>query len=148
MSVEIKAPPKAVPRVVLDTNTVLSALLFNNTSLGQLRLCWQNQQLIPFASKATISELIRVLANPKFKFSSIVQHSYLDEYLPYIQSITKLEMLLKAVICRDSDDIKFLELAITANIDYLITGNKALPILPPMFQFKIITPAEFINSLV
>lgn len=54
----------------------------------------------------------------------------------------------KAVVCRDSDDIKFLELAITANIDYLITGNKALPILRSMFQFKIITPAEFINSLV
>ena len=78
MSVEIKAPLKAVLRVVLDTNTVLSALLFSNTSLSQLRLCWQNQQLIPFASKATISELMLVLAYPKFKLFSIVQRSFLD----------------------------------------------------------------------
>ncbi len=147
MSIVVKAPTKAVPRVVLDTNTVLSALLFNNTSLSQLRLCWQNQQLIPFASKATISELIRILAYPKFKLSSVVQRSFLDEYLPYIQSITRLETLPKTVICRDSDDIKFLELAITANINYLITGDKDLLVLPPMFQIKIITPAEFINGL-
>ena len=144
MSVVINAPPK----VVLDTNTVLSALLFNNSSLSQLRLCWQSQQLIPPASKATISELIRVLAYPKFKLSSIEQRSFLDEYLPYVQTIIKLEALSEAITCRDSDDIKFLELAITANADYLITGDKDLLVLPQMFQFKIITPAEFINSLI
>ena len=144
MSVVINAPPK----VVLDTNTVLSALLFNNSSLSQLRLCWQSQQLIPLASKATISELIRVLAYPKFKLSSIEQRSFLDEYLLYVQTINKLEALSEAITCRDSDDIKFLELAITANADYLITGDKALLVLPQMFQFKIITPAEFINSLI
>ena len=144
MSVVINVPPK----VVLDTNTVLSALLFNNSSLSQLRLCWQSQQLIPLASKATISELIRVLAHPKFKLSSIEQRSFLDEYLPYVQTIIKLEALSEAITCRDSDDIKFLELAITANADYLITGDKDLLVLPQMFQFKIITPAEFINSLI
>ena len=144
MSVVINVPPK----VVLDTNTVLSALLFNNSSLSQLRLCWQSQQLIPLASKATISELIRVLAYPKFKLSSIEQRSFLDEYLPYVQTIIKLEALSEAITCRDSDDIKFLELAITANADYLITGDKDLLVLPQMFQFKIITPAEFINSLI
>ena len=141
-------PLEAPPKVVLDTNTVLSAMLFSNTSLSQLRLCWQNQQLIPFTSKATVSDLILVLAYPKFKLFSIVQRSFLDEYLPYIQSITKLKALPKAIACRDNVDIKFLKLAITANIDYLITGDKDVLGLPPMFQFNIITPAEFINSLV
>ena len=89
-----------------------------------------------------------MLAYPKFKLSSIEQRSFLDEYLPYVQTIIKLEALSEAITCRDSDDIKFLELAITANADYLITGDKDLLVLPQMFQFKIITPAEFINSLI
>ena len=76
-----------------------------------------------------------------------MQRSFLDEYLPYIQSITKLETLPTAVVCRNSDDIKFLELAITANIDYLITGNIDLLAVQQKFSFQIITPAAFINKL-
>ena len=140
MSVVSKAPPK----VVLDTNTVLSALLFKRSALSQLRLCWQSQQLIPLASKATISELIRVLAYPKFKLSSVEQRSFLDEYLPYVQTIIKLEALSEAIVCKDSDDIKFLELAITANADYLITGDKDLLVLPQVLPLKIITPQNLL----
>ena len=94
MSAAIKVPPKVSPKVppkvVLDTNTVLSALLFKQSSLSQLRLFWQSEKLIPLSSKATISVLIRVLAYPKFKLSSAEQRSFLDEYLPYIQTIAKL----------------------------------------------------------
>jgi len=144
MSVVIKAPPT----VVLDTNTVLSALLFNQSTLIQLRLFWQSEQLTPLASKATISELIRVLAYPKFKLSSVEQRSFLDEYLPYIQTITKPEALPEAIICRDSNDVMFLELALAGYADYLITGDKDLLVLPQIFQFKTMSAAEFINNLI
>ena len=138
----------ALPTVVLDTNTVLSALLFNQSTLSQLRLFWQSEQLIPLASKATISELLRVLAYPKFKLSSLEQRSFLDEYLPYIQTITKLEALPEPTICKDSNDVMFLELTLAGDADFLITGDKDLLVLLQIFQFKIITPAEFINNLI
>ena len=142
MSVVINAP------VVLDTNTVLSALLFNQSSLSQLRLFWQSEQLISLASKATISALIRVLAYPKFKLTSVEQRSFLDEYLPYTQTITKPEALPEPITCRDSNDVMFLELALAGDADYLITGDKDLLVLPQIFQFKTMSPTEFINNLI
>ncbi len=133
--------------VVLDTNTVLSALLFNQSKLSQLRHFWQSGTIIPLGSKATISELIRVLTYPKFKLSSSEQQSLLSEYLPYIQTINKIEKMAEPSICRDINDVIFLELALAGKADYLITGDKDLLVLQQRFAFQIITPAVFLNQL-
>ncbi|MBK6557146.1 MAG: PIN domain-containing protein, partial [Comamonadaceae bacterium] len=53
-------------RVVLDTNVVLSALVFGGGAAGRVRLCWQQGTFVPLASTATVQELVRVLAYPKF----------------------------------------------------------------------------------
>ena len=49
-------------RAVLDTNVLLSALLFANSRLSWLRPCWQRDALIPVVAKPTVRELLRVLA--------------------------------------------------------------------------------------
>lgn len=54
-------------RVVLDTNVLLSALLFPAGSLSWLRQAWQSEALRPLASRDTTAELIRVLTYPKFR---------------------------------------------------------------------------------
>ena len=136
-----------VIKVVLDTNTVLSSLLFNQSKLSQFRAFWQSEKIFPLASKATISELIRVLAYPKFKLSSLEQQVFLAEYLPYIETITKVEKMADSSICRDINDVMFLELALVGKADYLITGDKDLLDIQQMFKFKIITPSEFISKL-
>jgi predicted nucleic acid-binding protein len=50
------------PRVVLDTNVVLSALLFRGGPTARLRDAWQNGRFVPLASTITADELVRVLA--------------------------------------------------------------------------------------
>ena len=59
-----------VPRTVLDTNAVLSALVFTRGPAGRLRQAWQASQLLPLVSTATAQELMRVLAYPKFKLAA------------------------------------------------------------------------------
>lgn len=61
-------------RVVLDTNLVLSALVFGG-NIARLRKTWLEERFIPLASKATITELIRVLAYPKFKLTKTDQEN-------------------------------------------------------------------------
>ena len=56
-------------RVVLDTNVLLSALLFYQGSVAWLRHAWQSEAIRPLASRDTTEELIRVLAYPKFKLT-------------------------------------------------------------------------------
>ncbi|WP_289241010.1 PIN domain-containing protein [Delftia sp.] len=46
-------------RVVLDTNVVLSALLFTSGRLAWIRRAWQHQQLKPLVCRETASELLR-----------------------------------------------------------------------------------------
>ena len=55
------------PRIVLDTNALVSALLFGGRSLAWLVEAWQVRRTIPLASAQTAMELIRVLGYPKFR---------------------------------------------------------------------------------
>ena len=136
---------KISPKVVLDTNIILSALLFGHSQLSKLRQLWHQEKIIPLASKATISELMRVLAYPKFKLSSLEQQDFLNEYLPYIKTIANSKKLVSPVACRDLNDMIFLELAFAGNADYLITGDQDLLVLHSQCAFIIITPAAFIR---
>ena len=58
-----------VDRVVIDTNVVVSALLFGGTP-GELIPLWKSGRIKPLASAEIIDEYIRVLAYPKFKLST------------------------------------------------------------------------------
>ena len=67
-------------RVVLDTNCVISALLFSKHSMAWLRHSWQNAHITPLASKDTVNELMRVLAYPKFNLSKAEQALLLADF--------------------------------------------------------------------
>jgi predicted nucleic acid-binding protein len=51
--------------VVIDTNLVLSALVFAQGRLTPLRQAWQAQRILPLVSRATTAEL----TYPKFKLA-------------------------------------------------------------------------------
>ena len=62
-------PPAAVMRVVLDTNTVVSALLFTGTA-SALVSHWQSQRISLLLSGPMLEEYLRVLAYPKFRLTA------------------------------------------------------------------------------
>ena len=70
-------------RVVLDSNVVLSALLFSRGRLSVLRKAWHDARFFPMVSSVTVTELMRVLAYPKFKLTADEQRELLADYLPY-----------------------------------------------------------------
>ena len=69
----------AVPRAVLDTNAVLSALVFAGGRLAELRSAWQQARFEPLVSRATVAELVRVLAYPKFGLAPEQQRELLSD---------------------------------------------------------------------
>jgi len=48
-------------RVVLDTNIIISALVFHSGHLVWIRQAWIDRQITPLANKACIEELLRAL---------------------------------------------------------------------------------------
>jgi len=75
------------PRVVIDTNLILSTLVFAQGRLTPLRIAWQDKRIQPLLSKDATAELIRVLAYPKFMLRAEDQQELLDDYLPYCLSL-------------------------------------------------------------
>lgn len=139
------SPAKRPPRVVIDTNLVLSALVFSGGRLDVLRHAWQQQACIPLVSKQTVSEIIRVLAYPKFKLTPDEQYELLADYLPYCETVTLHGQAPKACQCRDAHDIPFLHLAQAAKADCLVTGDDDLLSLAADFSCPIVTVQDFIS---
>jgi uncharacterized protein len=129
-------------RAVIDTNLVLSALVFGGNT-AKLRLAWQSGQLIPLASKATITELIRVLAYPKFKLTASEQEDLLSDYLPFCETVLMPDVLPTIPECRDLMDVPFLVLALVGKADYLVTGDQDLLCLTDNFSCPIVKADQF-----
>ena len=68
-------------RVVLHTNTLVSALIFRGR-LSWLREAWQSGQIRPLLCHATATELLRVLAYPKFRLNEDEINDLLADLLP------------------------------------------------------------------
>jgi hypothetical protein len=131
-------------RVVLDTNVVISALVFKRGSLAWFRAHWCDPNIIPLASRATAKELIRVLSYPKFQLGRQEIEALLADYLPYVEVV---EVLATggSPKCADPDDQMFVDLAIRGQADALVTGDAAL--LAMSSSLPVLSPAHYQDQL-
>ena len=98
-------------RVVFDTNTVISALLFRG-KLSALVQHWRQENITPLICEETRTEFLRVLVYPKFKLNVEQVDILASHYLPYAETVTISEANKNHLPkCRDNKDQIFLELA-------------------------------------
>ena len=138
---------KRAPRVVLDTNVVVSALVFTYGRSVALREAWQGGRCEPLVSKATLNELIRVLGYPKFKLFVDEQRELLSDYLPYCRTVTIPAKPPKTPPCRDPFDLPFLQLAIVGKAEVLVTGDQDLLGIEGKLTCPIVTLEAFLATL-
>ena len=132
-----------VKRVVLDTNVLVSALLFKG-ALSRLVGLWRKGKIIPVISKETFSELMTVLEYPKFSLTQEETNSIIkDEILPYFE-IVEVVKDVKG-ICRDPEDDKFISCAISASADYIVSGDKDLFDLKQYKSVKMMKASDFLR---
>lgn len=128
-------------RVVCDTNTVVSALLFQNGRLAWLRSAWRDGRVVPLVCRETVEELLRVLTYPKFSLTRSEIDELLGDFLPFAKLVQVIETGIKTD-CRDPTDQIFLSLAQAANADAVISGDKDLLALAKDFSVPIMTPSD------
>ncbi|MGA2375530.1 MAG: putative toxin-antitoxin system toxin component, PIN family [Candidatus Sulfotelmatobacter sp.] len=128
-------------KVVFDTTTVVSALLFTDGRLAWLRQHWRERGCVPLISRATAAELLRVFRYPKFGLSLDEARELLADYLPYCEVVEPVEKC--ACLCRDANDQAFLDLAQSGRADLLISGDQDLLILAGQTTFLIETPEGY-----
>lgn len=132
----------STPRIVFDTNAVVSALLFRDGRLAWLRSAWADGRCVPLISQATARELLAVLAYPKFALAETDRRELLAEYLPFCEVVDVPANVPGVPPCRDTADLAFLALAIAGNADILVTGDRDLLALRDEVHFDIVTPEE------
>ena len=137
---------RRAPRVVLDTNLVLSSLVFGGGTPGVLRQMWQEGRCVPLVSEATAAELIRVLTYPKFKLTAADQEELLADYLPWCIVVRIPDPPPATPYCRDRHDQPFLELALAGTADFLVTGDSDLHALADEFPCPIVSAVSFLES--
>jgi putative PIN family toxin of toxin-antitoxin system len=135
------------PRVVMDTNIVLSALVFAQGRLAPLRLAWQQARFHSLASSATVAELMRVLQYPKFRLTREAQQELLADYLPFCSTVKIPDKPPPTPPCRDAHDVQFLELAVAGKASFLVTGDQGLLELTLGKKCAIVTAERFLSLL-
>ncbi len=136
-----------LPRVVLDTSTLVSAALRPGLvpaqamarALAAYELC---------GSQTTLAELDQVMRRPKF-----------DRYLPLadrldfaalVQRYTRLYEVPESVLpgvtaCRYPKDMKFLALALACEAHVLVSSDADLLCLQPFHGIQVLAPAAFVS---
>jgi uncharacterized protein len=134
-------------RAVLDTDIVVSALLFAHGRVAPVRLAWQAGAFAPLASAATVAELIRVLSYTKFKLTAGDRDELLGDYLPFCTTVRMPAEAPNVPACRDPWDLPFLQLAAYAKANFLVTGDIDLLDIRDKTRFAIVTAEAFTSEL-
>jgi uncharacterized protein len=135
---------KKVTRIVLDTNVLVSALLFTG-DLSRIHSMWKKGTIVPLFTRETFSEFQKVLVYPKFSLTteeikSIIQ----DEVLPFFEIVDQSEDATGE--CRDPDDDKFISCALSGGARIIVSGDRDLLVLGHHGKIQILHPADFIRK--
>lgn len=136
-------------RVVIDTNCLVSALLFSSENLGWLRQAWQSGQIVPLISRSTLDELLRVLQYPKFQLTPQEIEQLLADFLPWAETVDVEEALSSSLPqLSDPDDVKFLVLAVGAGAEALVSGDKDILVTKGKLEnIPVLTLAELKDKM-
>ncbi len=129
-------------RIVLDTNMLVSRLLFP-TSIPGLAVTKALLGNHPLISESVMEELTDVLSRRKFdRYISVSdRQGFLRRLARMAESV---HIVQRVQACRDPRDDKFLELAVNGQADLVISGDADLLALHPFRGIPILTPAAFL----
>ncbi len=132
-----------LPKFVLDTNVIISALLFKDSTPRQVLDKGRKSGII-LMSEEIWTEIEEVLERPKFNkyITSTEKQLFLMELANTVNFIKIKE---KIIVCRDEKDNKFLELAINGKATIIISGDQDLLVLNPFQNIPILTVKQFLE---
>ena len=131
-------------KVVLDTNVLISAILFGGkprrilekTIRGEIRLC---------LSEPILEELSGVLRRSKFDYSIERVQIILTELTSIADFVNPSEII--RLVLEDPDDNRILECAVEAKASYIITGDFHLLKLSRYRDIEIVNAFTFLEKL-
>jgi putative PIN family toxin of toxin-antitoxin system len=125
-------------KIGLDANVVIAAFASRGLCESVVELCLHSHEIV--LSEELLEEIVRNLRQKIKLPGNIVEDisELLREQASMVSSVP-----LAAEVCRDPDDVKILGLALAANADYIVTGDRDLLVLKKFQGVPIVTPRLF-----
>ena len=136
---------KKKPILVVDTSTLLSACIYPQRRPA-LALAWALRHGVLVGSEATFAEAADVLMRAHFERWRAKQDREIF-VASYRASLKFIEVTAEVTDCRDTNDNKFLSLAITASADIVLASDPDLLVLHPYNAIEIVGVNDFLERI-
>lgn len=130
-------------KVVLDTNVFVSILVGGRLKENLYPLLLKGEFRL-FLTQELLNELLYVFSKPEFKLTE----PDLENFKTFLKrKAVFVESKEKISVCRDVEDNKILECAVSGKANFIVTGDRDLLSLSSFRKISIVTPAEFAKIL-
>jgi putative PIN family toxin of toxin-antitoxin system len=131
-------------RVVLDTNVLISAVLFNGPPRAILELVIGGSVHCSL-SLALLDELRDVLERPKFRFSAEQALQVVEELHAVCDIVDPATRV--SVVTADPNDNIILECALESKADIIVSGDQHLLALAEFKGIQIVSPSDYMKTI-
>jgi putative PIN family toxin of toxin-antitoxin system len=129
-------------KIVLDANTFISSFFFFcNPRIIVERVIARIDEL--FITKEILDEIEDVIGRPKFHADKDKIHYIINSIEEIGNKITAEKRIING--SRDKSDNKYIECGITADVDYIISGDIHLLELREYDNIKIVTAKNYLE---
>ena len=140
------------PRVIIDTNLILSAAIVSKSLPDQLINTWLKGSFILVIAREQLVEIRDVSQRKKLKGYHLFPEriaEFLDNIEFAAEMVEDLSTSDLPIHTRDPDDDFLLACALEGKVDYLVTGDQDLLVLnnnPALGKLKIVSVKEFLGQ--
>jgi len=134
-------------KIVLDTNVLLSGLMFPEGTPGRIVAAWAEARFDVALSLDQLAEVGRVLEYPRIRRKLGWDNEQIELFIKQLYVRAEVVELgpISVEVPRDPGDAPILATLATAKADVLVTGDGDLLALRD--KYPIETPAEFVRRL-
>lgn len=134
-------------RVVLDSNVLLSGLMYPEGTPGRIVRAWREGRFDLVISLQQIEEIGRTLAYPKIRKVLGWDEEAIGRFLRQIYLRAEMIELAGEGVAglRDPDDAPLIETLARSGAEALVTGDRDLLVLAD--RYRVETPSEFARRL-
>ena len=138
---------KTVPKIVLDTNILISSLISKKSFPYLLYQGWRRKKFTLITSEEQLQELKQVLQYPKLR--KFINQDEARILVSALQDFTVTVADLPEVnYSKDSDDNLIIATAIAGKADLIVTGDKGdLLILKTVENISIVTASDAVSII-
>lgn len=131
-------------KVVIDTNVFVSFLLLHGSVPWRaVRHAVEFDEVV--VTEATFSELVDVLS--RTKLDRYVSRTVREEFITELRAmVLEVQVSERIRACRDPNDDKFLEAAVSGHAHYLITGDRDLLAMQRFRDVAVVSPTRYLRE--